>query len=250
MKNLVLCGFMGTGKTTIGKALAKMHSLSFVDIDEEIEKRTGMKITDIFSRMGEGYFRDLEEEMIREFSGEEGRIIAVGGGALERESNLLALRENGFLLCLLSTPKVILRRLKNDDTRPLLKGEDRLQRIESLLRKRFPNYLKADAFLETSYMPIRDCVKFAKRLLDYLKGESILSDQIPEDRWVKSAFGEREGELKELLQDNNLSVSFTAAVRLWKNDSPLDWKKLGRKKNIFFKWLIEEVIGIERDDIR
>lgn len=242
MRNLVLCGFMGTGKTTIGKALAKMHSLPFVDIDEEIEKRRGMKIVDIFSRMGEGYFRDLEEEMIREFSKEEGKIIAVGGGALQRESNLLALRENGFLLCLLATPKVILRRLRYDDTRPLLKGEDKLQRIESLLRKRFPNYLKADAFLDTSYMPVRDCVKYAGRLLDYLKGEAILSDQTSEDRWVKSAFAEKEEELKSFLQDDNSSVSLTATVRLWKNNSPLDWKILRRKRNIFFKWLIEEVL--------
>jgi shikimate kinase len=233
---------MGTGKTTIGKALAKMHSLPFVDIDEEIEKRRGMKIVDIFSRMGEGYFRDLEEEMIREFSKEEGKIIAVGGGALQRESNLLALRENGFLLCLLATPKVILRRLRYDDTRPLLKGEDKLQRIESLLRKRFPNYLKADAFLDTSYMPVRDCVKYAGRLLDYLKGEAILSDQTSEDRWVKSAFAEKEEELKSFLQDDNSSVSLTATVRLWKNNSPLDWKILRRKRNIFFKWLIEEVL--------
>ena len=242
MRNLVLCGFMGTGKTTIGKALAKMHSLPFVDIDEEIEKRRGMKIVDIFSRMGEGHFRDLEEEMIREFSKEEGKIIAVGGGALQRESNLLALRENGFLLCLLATPKVILRRLRYDDTRPLLKGEDKLQRIESLLRKRFPNYLKADAFLDTSYMPVRDCVKYAGRLLDYLKGEAILSDQTSEDRWVKSAFAEKEEELKSFLQDDNSSVSLTATVRLWKNNSPLDWKILRRKRNIFFKWLIEEVL--------
>jgi len=241
VRNLVLCGFMGTGKTTIGKALAKMHSLPFVDIDEEIEKRTGMKIVDIFSRMGEGHFRDLEEEMIREFSKEEGKIIAVGGGALQRESNLLALRENGFLLCLLATPKVILRRLRYDNTRPLLKGEDKLQRIESLLRKRFPNYLKADAFLDTSYMPIRDCVKYAGRLLYYLKGEAILSDQAPEDRWVKSAFAEMEEELKSFLQNDNSSVSLTATVRLWKNNSPLDWRILRRKRNIFFKWLMEEV---------
>jgi shikimate kinase len=241
---------MGTGKTKIGKALASIHSLPFVDVDEEIEKRTRMKIVDIFSRMGEGHFRDLEEEMIREASREEGKIIAVGGGALQRESNLLALRENGFLLCLLSTPKVILRRLRYDDTRPLLKGEDKLQRIESLLRKRFPNYLKADAFLDTSYMSIRDCVKYVGRLLDYLKGEAILPDQKPEDRWVKSAFEEKEEELKSLVQDNNASVSLTATVRLWKNNSPLDWKMLQRKRNIFFKWLMEEVAGIERNNIR
>lgn len=241
---------MGTGKTTIGKALASIHSLPFVDIDDEIERRTGMKIVDIFSRMGEGHFRDLEEEMIREFSKEEGGIIAVGGGALQRESNLLALREKGFLLCLLSTPKVILRRLKYDDTRPLLKGEDKLQRIESLLRKRFPNYLKADAFLDTSYMSIRDCVKYVGRLLDYLKGEAIPSGQTPEVRWVKSAFEEKKEELKSLLQDNNASVSLTAAVRLWKKDFSVERKMLRKKRNIFFKWLMEEVLGSERDNIR
>lgn len=246
MRNLVLCGFMGTGKTTIGKALTTKSSLPFIDIDEEIEKRTGMKIVDIFARMGEQFFRDLEEEMIREFSREEGRIIAVGGGALQRESNLLALKERGFLLCLLSTPRVILRRLKNDETRPLLKGEgNKLQRIEALLRKRFPNYLKADAFLDTSYMTIYDSVKYAGRLLDYLKEKVVLSDQTPEDRWVKSAFEEKGEELKNLLRVEDVSVSLTAAARLWKNNFPLEWKILRRKRNIFMKWLREEVLRIE-----
>ncbi|MGB9876543.1 MAG: shikimate kinase [bacterium] len=242
-KNLVLCGFMGCGKTSIGKSLSTISSLPFVDIDEEIEKRMGMTISSIFMEKGEQYFRDLEEAMIKEFSREEGIIIAVGGGALQRESNLQSLKERGFLLCLLATPKVILRRLKGDETRPLLKGsEDKLEKIENLLRKRFPNYLKADAFLDTSFKSLRESLGYAKLLLDCLEKGVTPSNSTPEGKWVISALTERGEDLYSLLIEKEVSTKLTSAVRLYKKGYPLDFHKL-RSRNLFLKWLKEEVLN-------
>ncbi|MGB9607367.1 MAG: shikimate kinase [bacterium] len=241
-KNLVLCGFMGCGKTSIGKSLSTISSLPFVDIDEEIEKRMGMTISSIFMEKGEQYFRDLEEAMIKEFSREEGIIIAVGGGALQRESNLQSLKERGFLLCLLATPKVIFRRLKGDETRPLLKGsEDKLEKIENLLRKRFPNYLKADAFLDTSFKSLRESLGYAKLLLDCLEKGVTPSNSTPEGKWVISALTERGEDLYSLLIEKEVSTKLTSAVRLYKKGYPLDFHKL-RSRNLFLKWLKEEVL--------
>ena len=241
-KNLVLCGFMGCGKTSIGKSLSTISSLPFVDIDEEIEKRMGMTISSIFMEKGEQYFRDLEEAMIKEFSREEGIIIAVGGGALQRESNLQSLKEKGFLLCLLAIPKVIFRRLKGDETRPLLKGsEDKLEKIENLLRKRFPNYLKADAFLDTSFKSLRESLGYAKLLLDCLEKGVTPSNSTPEGKWVISALTERGEDLYSLLIEKEVSTKLTSAVRLYKKGYPLDFHKL-RSRNLFLKWLKEEVL--------
>lgn len=238
MKNLVLCGFMGTGKTKLGRALAKRFSLPFVDIDEEIKKKTGMDIARIFFEKGEAFFRDIEEEFVREYGQREGMIISIGGGALQRERNVEILKNNGFLVCLFASPKAILHRLKNDQTRPLLQVENKLERIETLLKTRFKNYLKADAFLDTSYMSISLSLSYLESLLCYLtKPKRDLQLNKTEDRWVLSAVGEEEL-LRKLIKDRDISVRFTSAVRLYKKGLPLEELKPGR--NLFLKWLKEE----------
>lgn len=230
---------MGTGKTSLGKALARHFFLPFVDIDEEIEKRMGMDIHRIFVEKGETFFRDIEEALIREYGQKEGMVISVGGGALQRETNLEALKEKGFLICLLASPKAILQRLKDDETRPLLKAENRLERIEELLRNRFPNYLKADAFLDTSYKSISRCLSYLTRFLYVLRGGETIRWEKPEDRWVLSVIGDEEV-LRHLLNDPEVSVRLTSAVRLWKKGIPL-LEELKAGKNIFLKWLREEM---------
>ncbi|MGC8843285.1 MAG: shikimate kinase, partial [bacterium] len=167
----------------------------------------------------------------------------VGGGALQRESNLQSLKEKGFLLCLLAIPKVIFRRLKGDETRPLLKGsEDKLEKIENLLRKRFPNYLKADAFLDTSFKSLRESLGYAKLLLDCLEKGVTPSNSTPEGKWVISALTERGEDLYSLLIEKEVSTKLTSAVRLYKKGYPLDFHKL-RSRNLFLKWLKEEVLN-------
>ncbi|MBC7327123.1 AAA family ATPase [bacterium] len=242
MRNIVLCGFMGTGKTQLGKALAQRLGLPFVDIDGEIERTTGMKIADIFEKMGEPFFRDLEEKLLREYGSKSGQIISVGGGALQRESNITSLRQNGFLVCLFAKPQVILRRLRDDDTRPLLKSEDKLERIESLLRLRFTNYLKADAFLDTSYKTIALCLDYLSSLTSLLyEGKIPLDFQKAPHRWAFCALEQNHEKLFQFLSDPDVSVRFTSAVKLWKSRIPIETKHFKTGRNIFLKWLLEEV---------
>lgn len=110
--NIVLCGFMGCGKSTVGKKLSQMTQMEFVDMDGYIEKRAGMKIPDIFEKHGEGFFRDLEHEAAVELSQRGGYVVATGGGALTFQRNVDAFKEGGVIV-LLDTPlRVLQLRLK------------------------------------------------------------------------------------------------------------------------------------------
>jgi len=149
MKNIVLTGFMGTGKTEVGKLLAKKLSYTFVDADTEIELQEKMPITEIFKRFGEPYFRDVESEVIKRLSKMERVVISTGGGAVLRNENVANLKRNGILICLQARPETIYERTKHDTSRPLLQVEDPLQRIKELLEIRRPYYEKADIMIET-----------------------------------------------------------------------------------------------------
>lgn len=149
MKNIVLTGFMGTGKTAVGKELARMLQMELVDIDSEIERSQKIAISDIFRDFGEKHFRDLETDMIRKYSKGSNMIISTGGGAVLREENMGALRENGVIFCLSASPETILERTKGNDERPLLKCEDPLSRIKELLGLRRPFYEKTGIVIDT-----------------------------------------------------------------------------------------------------
>jgi shikimate kinase len=149
MKNIALTGFMGTGKSEVGKALAKKLGYSFLDLDSEIEKKSGMKINDIFSRQGEEAFRDMESEAIRLVSDGDGLVISTGGGAVLRQENIDNLRKKGVVVCLSASPATIKHRLRGNANRPLLKVEDPLARIKELLAIRQPYYDKADLIVDT-----------------------------------------------------------------------------------------------------
>ena len=149
MKNIVLTGFMGTGKTTIGRALAKKLQMRLVDIDEEIEKEQKMSINDIFSRHGEPHFRDIETAMIQELSRDKNIIISTGGGAVLRDENMEALKENGIIFCLNATAETILERTGRSKDRPLLKVENPKEKITELLAYRRPFYERAGIMIET-----------------------------------------------------------------------------------------------------
>ena len=149
MKNIVLTGFMGTGKTTIGRALAKKLQMRLVDIDEEIEKEQKMSINDIFSRHGEPHFRDIETAMIQELSRDKNIIISTGGGAVLRDENMEALKENGIIFCLNATAETILERTGRSQDRPLLKVENPKEKINELLAYRRPFYERAGIMIAT-----------------------------------------------------------------------------------------------------
>jgi shikimate kinase len=147
--NIVLTGFMGTGKTEVGRELSRKLGWRLIDLDEEIEKVQASSIQEIFSRFGEPFFRDLETKQIRKFAVEEHVIISTGGGAVIRQENLDILSQKGLVVNLSATPETILQRTGPDDNRPLLRVEDRLKRIRELLDFRKPFYEKADMVVDT-----------------------------------------------------------------------------------------------------
>lgn len=148
-KNIVLTGFMGTGKTAVGRELSRMLDMRIVDIDDEIEKKQNMKINDIFRTFGEEFFRKIETEVIAKFSRSENMIISTGGGAVLRQENMDALKENGVIFCLSASPRTILDRTSGSDDRPLLKVENPLSKIEELLAFRSKYYEKAGIMIDT-----------------------------------------------------------------------------------------------------
>jgi shikimate kinase len=156
--NLVLVGFMGTGKTTIGKLLAEKLSWSYIDTDILIEQKAGLTIPMIFEQYGESYFRDIESEVIKETIIKTQQVISTGGGIVLREQNIKAMKSNGLLICLTATPDSIYERTKSDTYRPLLKVENPKQRIQELLDFRSPFYAKADITIDTSKLPPEEIV--------------------------------------------------------------------------------------------
>jgi shikimate kinase len=149
MKNIVLTGFMGTGKTAVGRELSRLLSMRLVDIDAEIEEDRKMTINDIFQKFGEKYFRDVETGMIRRFAAQKNLIISTGGGAVLREENMEVLRETGIVFCLDACPETILERTSRSEDRPLLKAGDPMTKIKELLSFRRPFYEKAGTLIDT-----------------------------------------------------------------------------------------------------
>lgn len=135
--NIALIGFMGSGKTTIGKLLAKTMEMKFVDIDKIIEATEKKSINDIFKEKGQIYFRDLEREIILQESSRNNCVIATGGGSILDNENVKSLQETSFIVFLDASIECLYLRLKDNTTRPILNdAEDKKQLIEELLEKR------------------------------------------------------------------------------------------------------------------
>ncbi|HSD10101.1 MAG TPA: shikimate kinase [Candidatus Binatia bacterium] len=151
MNNVFLTGFMATGKTLVGRAVAKRLGRHFVDADVEIEREAGMSIADIFGRFGEGEFRARERRTLERLCGLEKAVIATGGGAVVDPRNRAAMRASGTLVCLTADPAAILHRVGNGGERPLLADANgREARIRSLLGERAAAYGDADLIVDTS----------------------------------------------------------------------------------------------------
>jgi shikimate kinase len=151
VENVILVGFMGTGKSAVGRMLAKRLKRDFVDLDERIEKDAGCAIPTIFAKEGEAGFRAREAKAVQHAAKLKNSVIATGGGVMLNEANVDALKKAGMLVCLTARPDVILQRtLGSISTRPLLAGENPKERIEELLKLREPFYARADISIETS----------------------------------------------------------------------------------------------------
>lgn len=143
MKNIVLCGFMGCGKTTVGKRLAEKNGLTFVDMDSYIEQQAGCTVSEIFANEGEAAFRRREHDACEALGAGSGLVIATGGGAVLRQDNVEALSQNGVIVLLKVSADCVLTRLRGDTTRPLLQREDKRAAVEALMREREPLYMNA-----------------------------------------------------------------------------------------------------------
>ena len=155
-KNIILCGFMGSGKTTVGGLLARRIGRRFVDMDQWIEQQEGYPIAQIFSRHGESRFRELEYEAVRALSREVGIVIAAGGGTVLDIGNTRALKSGGAVVLLDASLGAVQSRLRGDKTRPLLQREDRDAVMETLYWERLPVYRqRADVSVPADGSPER-----------------------------------------------------------------------------------------------
>ena len=156
MKNIVILGFMGTGKTAVSRVLADLLNMKLVSTDEMIEEKEGSAINDIFAKKGEPYFRNVEREVIKEVSLMKDAVIDAGGGVVLDDKNMENLRVNGILFRLKAAPDVILERTSRYAHRPLLNVADPMGMIKKLLEKREVYYEKADFHIETSGRNVKD----------------------------------------------------------------------------------------------
>jgi len=150
MKNIVLTGFMGTGKTTVGKILAKKLNRPFFDTDTMIEDQLSASISEIFKSLGEKQFREYESQVIKLMSSMDGCVISCGGGVVLNKSNVDLLRKNGIIVNLFASPQNIFKRVHYEDTRPLLKKLlNPLEGIKQMLEDRKTAYNNCDIAVNT-----------------------------------------------------------------------------------------------------
>ena len=147
---LALIGLPGSGKTTVGRQLARRLQLPFIDSDQVLEQRLGCSIRDFFAREGESRFRDVEEQVIDELTLSPQGVLSTGGGVVLRSPNRVHLHERTHVIYLRSTPEEVFRRVRHDQSRPLLQVDDPLQRLRELYATRDPLYQETAHFvLET-----------------------------------------------------------------------------------------------------
>lgn len=141
--NLFLIGFMGAGKSTVARALQKEYGMRLVEMDEQIEAQEKMKISEIFEKKGEEYFRRLETQLLEELQQQENTVVSCGGGVPMRRCNVDAMKKSGRIVYLSAEPETIFERVRYSHNRPLLEGNMNAAYIETLLEARLPKYLAA-----------------------------------------------------------------------------------------------------------
>ena len=142
-RHIFLIGFMGTGKSTVARELARLSGTDVCEMDEQIEADNGMSIKEIFSRYGESLFRELETEMCRRFAELPPAVVSCGGGVAMRPENVALLKASGIVVLLKAAPETVYERVKDSDTRPLLNGQMRVDAIRDLMEQRRAAYESA-----------------------------------------------------------------------------------------------------------
>ena len=166
MKNIVLIGFMGSGKTAVGRQLGERLGMPFKDTDSLIEERLGQKINAIFADKGEAFFRDMESQIIDELTAKDNQVLSCGGGAILRNENVNYLRQNGTLIYLKAPFAVLYNRIKSSSNRPLLTANEPEKTARMLWEARQKVYESAaDLSLDTSKKSIEQIVKEIEKLV-------------------------------------------------------------------------------------
>lgn len=140
MRNIYLIGFMGTGKSTVGRLLAQKTGAKCFEMDELIEEQQNMPITQIFENYGEEHFRDLETELLRSLGDKERLVVSCGGGSVLREENAQMMKQSGCVVLLTATPETVYERVKKGTNRPVLNGHMNVEYICELMEKRRARY--------------------------------------------------------------------------------------------------------------
>jgi shikimate kinase len=159
-------GFMGTGKTAVGKLLAARLKKQRLCLDDMIEWKIGKPIVEIFESDGESFFREVEKEIVKAASRDKDAVIDAGGGVVIDEENVKRLKEHGMIICLQARPEVIYERTKGNLHRPLLKGPNPIDNIKVLLDKREQYYSRADYTIDTSELSPDEVVDKVIEILD------------------------------------------------------------------------------------
>jgi shikimate kinase len=159
MQNIALIGFMGTGKSSVGRLAAESLQFEFVDTDDLIEAQSGRTIEDIFKQQGEAAFRQLEKQVVENLSQRQKTVIATGGGLVADPANLASLKTHALVVCLWASPETNWERVQTQTHRPLLQTADPLGKIRELLALRDPHYRQADALIQTGQRSAKEVVQ-------------------------------------------------------------------------------------------
>src|ERR1017187_283827 len=154
--NLALIGFMGAGKTSVGRLVAEQLHFDYLDTAELIVSKTGRSIAEIFNTYGEAAFRFLESQMVGELTSRTKTVIATGGGLPVNPANLASLKTHALVVCLWASPEKIWERVRNQTHRPLLHDPDPQKKIRDLLAAREPFYKQADVLVNTDIRSVRE----------------------------------------------------------------------------------------------
>lgn len=156
IQNLALVGFMGTGKSSVGRIVADALQFEFVDTDAMIEAQSNRTITEIFAQAGESVFRQLEEQVVEQLASREKLVISTGGGLVMNPCNLTSLQTHALVVCLWASAETIWERVRTQTHRPLLQTPDPLGKIKEMLNQRGPTYRKADVLIHTGLRSPRE----------------------------------------------------------------------------------------------
>lgn len=159
IRNLALIGFIGSGKSSVGKMVAARLHFDFLDADEFIEAHVGKSITRIFAEDGEPAFREYERQVVEHLKGLENTVISTGGGLPANEKNLAGLKSHALVVYLWATPQKVWQRVRRQQHRPLLQGPDPLAKIQQLLTAREPFYRQADVLVNTERRSVAEVAR-------------------------------------------------------------------------------------------